>query len=50
MSTPHEPLDDLLGKPAWQHEHPVALRPHVLRLTAPNPGLMTGPGTNSYLV
>jgi recombination protein RecT len=50
MSTPHEPLDDPLGRPAWQHEHPVALRPHVLRLTAPNPGLMTGPGTNSYLV
>ncbi len=24
--------------------------PGVLRLTAPNPGLMTGPGTNSYLV
>ncbi len=23
---------------------------HVLRLTAPNPGVMTGPGTNSYLV
>lgn len=23
---------------------------HVLRLTAPNPGFMTGPGTNSYLV
>ena len=22
----------------------------VLRLTAPNPGLMTGPGTNTYLV
>ncbi len=24
--------------------------PGVLRLTAPNPGLMTGPGTNAYLV
>ncbi|OGA29059.1 MAG: hypothetical protein A3F77_17210 [Betaproteobacteria bacterium RIFCSPLOWO2_12_FULL_67_28] len=23
---------------------------HVVRLTAPNPGFMTGPGTNSYLV
>ena len=29
---------------------PVTLLAHVLRLTAPNPGLMTGPGTNSYLV
>ena len=26
------------------------LAPGVLRLTAPNPGLMTGPGTNTYLV
>ena len=24
--------------------------PGLLRLTAPNPGLMTGPGTNTYLV
>jgi len=28
----------------------VALLNNVLRLTAPNPGAMTGPGTNSYLV
>jgi len=26
------------------------LRPGVRRLTAPNPGMMTGPGTNCYLV
>ncbi|MFO1313028.1 MAG: MBL fold metallo-hydrolase [Burkholderiales bacterium] len=26
------------------------LDPHVLRIVAPNPGVMTGPGTNSYLV
>jgi glyoxylase-like metal-dependent hydrolase (beta-lactamase superfamily II)/8-oxo-dGTP pyrophosphatase MutT (NUDIX family) len=29
---------------------PVRLSERVLRLTAPNPGYMTGPGTNSYLV
>jgi glyoxylase-like metal-dependent hydrolase (beta-lactamase superfamily II)/8-oxo-dGTP pyrophosphatase MutT (NUDIX family) len=34
----------------WQSEVPVALLKNVLRLTAPNPGAMTGPGTNSYLV
>ena len=29
---------------------PNVLEPGVVRLTAPNPGLMTGPGTNTYLV
>jgi recombination protein RecT len=50
MSTPQEPQASLLAQPPWQHDQAVALLPHVLRLTAPNPGLMTGPGTNSYLV
>ncbi len=50
MSTPHEPQPGLLAAPPWQHAQAVALLPHVLRLTAPNPGLMTGPGTNSYLL
>ena len=34
----------------WQHERPVRLLQNVQRLTAANPGMMTGPGTNSYLV
>ncbi|MFN3493724.1 MAG: MBL fold metallo-hydrolase [Hydrogenophaga sp.] len=34
----------------WQHERPVPLLKNVVRLTAPNPGFMTGPGTNSYVV
>jgi glyoxylase-like metal-dependent hydrolase (beta-lactamase superfamily II)/8-oxo-dGTP pyrophosphatase MutT (NUDIX family) len=34
----------------WQTTAPVRLLRNVMRLTAPNPGLMTGPGTNSYLV
>ncbi|OGA73175.1 MAG: MBL fold metallo-hydrolase [Betaproteobacteria bacterium RIFCSPLOWO2_12_FULL_65_14] len=34
----------------WQHERPVPLLRHLRRLTAPNAGVMTGPGTNSYIV
>ncbi|MCZ4316918.1 MBL fold metallo-hydrolase [Comamonadaceae bacterium G21597-S1] len=34
----------------WQSLQPVPLLRNVQRLTAPNPGAMTGPGTNSYLV
>ena len=34
----------------WQTTAPVRLLKNVMRLTAPNPGMMTGPGTNSYLV
>ena len=34
----------------WQTERTVPLLNNVQRLTAPNPGVMTGPGTNSYLV
>ncbi|HSP57177.1 MAG TPA: MBL fold metallo-hydrolase [Halomonas sp.] len=29
---------------------PVRVAPGVVRLTAPNPGVMTGPGTNTYLL
>lgn len=34
----------------WRTEEVVPLRRNVHRLTAPNPGMMTGPGTNTYLV
>ena len=34
----------------WQSLQPVPLLRNLMRLTAPNPGAMTGPGTNSYLV
>jgi recombination protein RecT len=34
----------------WRCDEPVALLRNVTRLTAPNGGVMTGPGTNSYLV
>lgn len=34
----------------WQTETPVPLLRNVRRLTAPNAGMMTGPGTNSYIV
>ncbi len=34
----------------WQTQQAVPLLKNVMRLTAPNPGVMTGPGTNSYLV
>lgn len=34
----------------WQSERAVPLLKNLQRLTAPNPGLMTGPGTNSYLL
>lgn len=34
----------------WQMEQPVRLLKNVARLTAPNPGVMTGPGTNAYIV
>ena len=34
----------------WQTQKPVRLLQHVQRLTAPNPSVITGPGTNSYVV
>ncbi|MDO5289099.1 MAG: MBL fold metallo-hydrolase [Pseudomonadota bacterium] len=44
------PDGQLLHTLDWQAEQPVPLLKNVQRLTAPNPGFMTGPGTNSYLV
>jgi recombination protein RecT len=40
----------LLVTEPWQHDKPVPLLKNVMRLTAPNPGMMTGPGTNSYII
>lgn len=34
----------------WQSEKPVHLLADLWRLTAANPGRMTGPGTNTYIV
>ena len=44
------PDGQLLHKLDWNTLLPVPLLKNVIRLTAPNPGFMTGPGTNSYLV
>jgi recombination protein RecT len=46
----HPDASPLPAPADWQTDNPVALLKNVLRLTAPNPGVMTGPGTNSYLV
>ncbi|MES2999336.1 MAG: MBL fold metallo-hydrolase [Pseudomonadota bacterium] len=34
----------------WRTDSGVPLLRNITRITAPNPGVMTGPGTNSYLV
>lgn len=34
----------------WRRDQPVQLLRHLQRLTAPNASVMTGPGTNSYIV
>ena len=35
---------------AFEPGIPVKLSSRVRRITAPNPGVMTGPGTNTYLL
>jgi len=44
------PLPDHAVGPACEPGAPVALDAAVVRLTAPNASMMTGPGTNSYVV
>ena len=44
------PYGQVSHEMSWQHEQPVQLLQHVWRLTAPNPSMMTGPGTNTYIV
>jgi glyoxylase-like metal-dependent hydrolase (beta-lactamase superfamily II)/8-oxo-dGTP pyrophosphatase MutT (NUDIX family) len=44
------PYGQVAHELSWQHEKPVQLLKHVWRLTAPNPSMMTGPGTNTYIV
>jgi recombination protein RecT len=34
----------------WVHDRAVPLLQHVQRLTCGNPSMMTGPGTNSYII
>ena len=44
------PDGQILHDLTWQHEKPVALLKNLQRLTAPNPSMMTGPGTNTYII
>ncbi|HYE70038.1 MAG TPA: MBL fold metallo-hydrolase, partial [Aquabacterium sp.] len=44
------PDGQLLHHLDWRTDQPVPLLKNLMRLTAPNPGVMTGPGTNSYIV
>jgi glyoxylase-like metal-dependent hydrolase (beta-lactamase superfamily II) len=43
-------IPDTGAGPAPVPGEPAEVAPGLVRLTAPNPGLMTGPGTNSYLI
>lgn len=44
------PDGQLLHHLDWRTDQPVALLKNLQRLTGPNPGVMTGPGTNGYIV
>jgi len=43
-------VPDLGIGPVPEPGRPVEVAPAIVRVTAPNPSLMTGPGTNSYVV
>jgi glyoxylase-like metal-dependent hydrolase (beta-lactamase superfamily II) len=43
-------VESIFNQAAIAHERPVQLSPLVRRITANNPSLLTGPGTNTYLV
>ena len=43
-------VPDGAAGPAPTPGRPDRLLPGLVRLTAPNPGMMTGPGTNTYLI
>ncbi|HBI82472.1 MAG TPA: hypothetical protein DDY24_01980 [Alcaligenaceae bacterium] len=45
-----DPHDKGTAKSDIEPGHPVKLATDIWRLTAPNPGMMTGPGTNTYLI
>ena len=44
------PDGQLLHHLDWRTDQPVPLLKNLVRVTAPNPGVMTGPGTNAYIV
>jgi glyoxylase-like metal-dependent hydrolase (beta-lactamase superfamily II)/8-oxo-dGTP pyrophosphatase MutT (NUDIX family) len=44
------PDGQLLHHLDWRTDQPVPLLKNLQRITAPNPGVMTGPGTNGYIV
>jgi glyoxylase-like metal-dependent hydrolase (beta-lactamase superfamily II)/8-oxo-dGTP pyrophosphatase MutT (NUDIX family) len=44
------PDGQLLHHLDWRTDAPAPLLKNLVRMTAPNPGVMTGPGTNGYIV
>lgn len=45
-----DPSNQGIAKSDIDPGHPVNIAPQVWRITAANPGVMTGPGTNTYLI